>query len=1018
MNRPLKLGLACGTALVAVLAMNAPALAQTTGQPLQTDAEGKKPSDQAKANTVGELVVVGSRIRRDTFNSPSPVTIITHEETTMAGFGSTTESLQSTSVTSGQGQINNAFGGFVTNGGPGANTIGLRGLGANRTLVLINGRRVAPAGTRGSVGSADLNVLPNAIIDHVEILKDGASSIYGSDAIAGVVNVITRNRLNSVILEGHYAKTQHGGGDETRLSVVAGRTNDRGSIEGSFDYYERGNLTLAQRDWTRCNTDMLINRATGASLDFIDPLTGQPKCYPITGTGSNGVTINTIGTSTTAGIGAAGSTAPGTLGNFNRFRPNPGITTGVVGFEGVGGGANNLNVRDTFDPAMLNRNILSPEKVYTAFLQGNYDLNAWGDAQVYGELLANRRVSNQTNYRQLSLDYIKGSSLIPSNLAFSTFSGPTAVSSGQNVGVRAFIGFGNDNSSQRVDYYKATAGLRGNLLVMPLPDWKYDGYISYAKSDADYTSLSFLTDRVQNSLNVVTAPAGFTGATTLNAAGVPVTCAINITTPGAGCVPTPALNAQTIGGKLPAAYRNYIFRPVTGNTQYAETTFSLGADGPLFHLPAGEVKAAVGVEYRKQKIDDEPPIDSINGNLYNLTSAAVTKGKDAVFEAYGEVEIPILKDAPFFRDLTLNASGRYTNYDSYGSDETYKVSGLWSPTSWLSLSATYGTSFRAPALFEQFLGATSGFLNQQNDPCNNYGAAGTNPNLAANCAKELPGQPNFQATSSIAVLTAGGAAQGLKAETSKNLVVGMTLKPRLPEMFGTLDFHVDYFDILVENGVSRIGATTLLGLCYNDPGFRTGGQGFCRFIDPRNPVSGALTVHDSYTNVASFKTKGYDIDARWQDDLGPGRVRVNVNLTGYTTQASKTFLDQDYFEGNGTLTAPKWSGTWSVNYKYHDWQVEWGTEWVGKQQSYDFLGFSPTGSRILDVPDYFVHRLSVQYTTPNDYEITVGIRNLFDKNPEVISGNNGFYPRVGNALLYSEYDYYGRRVFVTLSKEF
>ena len=1013
MNHQLKLGLACGSALAAVLAISTPALAQSTGQPLQTETDAKK----APPTKVEELVVVGSRIRRDNFNSPSPVTIITHEETTMAGFGSTTETLQSTAVTSGQGQINNAFGGFVTNGGPGANTIGLRGLGAGRTLVLINGRRVAPAGTRGSVGSADLNVLPNSIIDHVEILKDGASSIYGSDAIAGVVNVITRNRLNGVILEGHYAKTQHGGGDETRLSAVAGRTTDRGSIEGSFDYYERSNLTLAQRDWTRCNTDMLNDRTTGASQDFIDPLTGQPKCYPITGTGSNGVTINTIGTNTTSGIGANGSNAPGTLGRFNRFRPNPAVTTGVVGFEGVGGGGNSLNVRDTFAPDMLNRNILSPEKVYTGFLQGNYDLQTWGDAQIYGELLANRRVSNQTNYRQLTLDYIKGSSLIPANLAFSTLSGPTAVSSGQPVGVRAFVGFGNDRSSQNVDYYKGTVGLRGNLVILPLPDWKYDGYVSYAKSNADYTSLSFLTDRVANSLNVVAAPAGFTGPTTLNAVGAPVTCAINITTPGTGCVPTPALTAQTIGGQLPAVYRNYIFVPVTGNTKYAETTFSLGADGPLFHLPAGEVKAAVGVEYRKQKIDDEPPIDSINGNLYNLTSAAVTKGKDAVFEAFGEVEIPILKDAPFFKDLTLNVSGRYTNYDSYGSDETYKVGGLWSPTDWLSLRATYGTSFRAPALFEQFLGATSGFLSQQNDPCNNYGAAGTNPVLAANCASELPGQPNFQATSGVAVLTAGGAAQGLKAETSKNLVVGVVLKPSLPEMFGKLDVAIDYFDIQVDNGVSRVGATSLLGLCYNDPGFRTGGQGFCRFIEPRG-VQNALTVHDSYTNVATFKTKGYDLDARWQDEIGPGRVRVNLNLTAYTTQASKTFTDQGFTEFNGTLTSPKWSGSGSVNYKYHDWQVEWGTDWVGKQSSYDLLGFDPAGPRVLDVPDYFVHRLSVRYTNDNNWDLTVGIRNVFDKNPEVISGNNGFYPRVGNAVLFSEYDYYGRRVFVTLSKEF
>ncbi|MDB5443823.1 MAG: TonB-dependent receptor, partial [Phenylobacterium sp.] len=973
----------------------------------------------AKGNEVGELVVVGSRIRRDSFNSASPVQVVTHDETTLAGFGSTTDALQSVGITTGAAQINNAFGGFVTNGGPGANTLSLRGLGASRTLVLINGRRVSPAGTRGSVGSADLNVLPNAIIDHVEILKDGASSIYGSDAIAGVVNVITRNRLNGVILEGHYAKTQHGGGDESRASVVAGKTTDRWSIEGSFDYYERSDLTLGQRDWTRCNTDMLINRTTGASLDFIDPLTGQPKCYPITGTGSNGVTINTIGTNTTNGIGAAGSTAPGTIGRFNRFRPNPAVTLGVPGFEGVGGGANSLGVRDTFEPAMLNKNLISPEKVYTGFLQGSYDLQALGDAQAYGELLVNERDSNQTGYRQLSLDYIKGSSLIPSNLAFSTFSPvPTAVTSGQPVGVRAFIGFGNDRSNQKVDYAKGTAGIRGNLVIMPLPNWKYDGYVSYAKSDADYTARSFLTDRVANSLNVVAAPAGFTGATTLNASGAPVTCAINITTPGAGCVPAPVLNAQTIGGQLPSAYRNYIFVPVTGNTQYAETTFSATADGPLFRLPAGDLKAAVGVEYRQQKIDDQPPLDSVNGNLYNLTSAAVTKGSDHVLEVYGELEAPILKDAPFAHELTFNVSGRYTDYKSYGSDETYKVTGLWAPTDWLSFRSTYGTSFRAPALFEQFLGATSGFLSSSVDPCNNYGAAGTNPTLAANCAKELPGQPNFQATSSVAVLTAGGADQGLKAETSTNLTVGMVLQPHLPEMYGHLDVAFDYFDIKIDNGVDRLGAQNLLTFCYNDPGFRTGGQGFCRFVDARAPGSNTLTVHDNYTNVASFKTKGYEVNLRWQDEVGPGRLRVNLDLTRYMTQATKNFSDQDFTEFNGTLDNPKWGGTVDANYKWREWEFAYGVDWIGKMQSYDLLGFDPAGPRILDVPDYFLHRMSVRYTSENNWAVTAGVRNLFDKNPPTISGNNFFYNRVGNAPLYSGYDYVGRRFFMTVSKEF
>ena len=169
--------------------------------------------------------------------------------------------------------------------------------------------------------------------------------------------------------------------------------------------------------------------ATGASLDFIDPKTGQPKCYPITGTGSNGVTINTIGTqnvtaANAAGLGLIGPVVGGAGSSgttFNRWRPNTSVTTGVVGFEGVGGGSNNLNVRDTFEPRMLAESLISPGENTTTFIQATYDLDALGSAQLYFDFLGHRRESQQTNYRQLALDYRLGSPLIPPSLAFSDF---------------------------------------------------------------------------------------------------------------------------------------------------------------------------------------------------------------------------------------------------------------------------------------------------------------------------------------------------------------------------------------------------------------------------------------------------------------------------------------------------------------------------------------------------------------------------------------------------------------------
>src|SRR5690606_13384399 len=173
---------------------------------------------------------------------------------------------------------------------------------------------------------------------------------------------------------------------------------------GSIERYERDELTLRDREFTRCQTD-----GFRFDNDYIDPLTGKSKCYPLTTTGSNGVTINTIGTNMLTGVAAAG--AGGT--SFNRWRPNSGVTSGLIGFEGVGGGTNDLNVRDTFEDRMLNESLISPVDITTIYGEAGYQLNALGNAEVYGEILYNKRESSQTGYRQLSLDYAKGSPLIP-----------------------------------------------------------------------------------------------------------------------------------------------------------------------------------------------------------------------------------------------------------------------------------------------------------------------------------------------------------------------------------------------------------------------------------------------------------------------------------------------------------------------------------------------------------------------------------------------------------------------------
>ncbi|RPD86429.1 TonB-dependent receptor [Luteimonas sp. 100069] len=958
-------------------------------------AEQTQAAASAPATTLDRVSVTGSRIARDTFNSVSPVQVISREESTLAGFSSTTGVLQSNSVTGGSSQINNAYGGFVVNGGPGVNTLSLRGLGATRTLILLNGRRVSPAGSRGAVGSADLNVLPNMMIERIEVLKDGASSIYGSDAVAGVVNVITRTRVDDTTVEFQRNFTQDGGGDETRAGIMTGAVGDRWHASGSLEMNQRAELTLGQRGWASdCPRPLLGRNADGSygADDYIDPRTGRPKCWTID---DSGVTINTIGTGNIAGVPGLGSVGTGASGNiFNRWRPNPGVTTGLPGYEGV-----DYFGRDSFDPAMLRESLISPTKNTTGFLQAGFDLNALGDAELYFEGLGHRRESQQIGYLQHSLDYPVGSPLLGSLSTLPAWLAAPADGStnGRNVSVRAFIGWGPYKSWQEVDFFRATGGLRGNLGT----EWSYDTYYSHARSDSAYMVENRLTDRIARSIDVVSDGRG----------------GFVCRDPSGGCVPTPALSAAVVGGDLPQAYRDYIMQDTRGQTIYTESTFNFGVNGPLFDLPAGTVSTAMGVEHRRQEIDDTPDINSINNNLFGFTASQPTRGKDSVSEAYIEFEVPLLSDLPFAQEFTFNASARYTDYDSYGDDSTWKLGVLYTPVDWLSIRASRGTSFRAPALFEQFLGATSGFLSSATDPCNEYGNRNPTSARYQNCASEgLP--TNFQQTSSVTSITQGGAETGLAAETSVAVTAGIVLQPEFPEWFGDLSFAADYYDIKVDNGVARLSGQNVMNLCYDSqPADFNSDAGQCSLVT--RGVNNTMSVTSGYVNISESLVRGWDFTARFVREIGPGSFRTTARLSNYLTQAGRTFPTDPLRNTTGTVAQPQYAGDVDFSYSVQKWLVRYGLEWVGSTNDYDYYEtYFDTDYRplyLLETGNYFLSNLSVQYRG-DDWSATVGARNLADKEPPMISA--GWGNRIGNAPLYSGYDYLGRTFFFNLSKSF
>ncbi|QSB44547.1 TonB-dependent receptor [Tsuneonella flava] len=995
-----------GIAAISLVALSAPAYAQDTQDTSASDT-GSDRDVSAQADSGDAIIVTGSRIRKDKFNADEPLAVLTRAEMTQQGFNSTTDALQSNAVTGGTAQINNYYGGFVTDGGTGANTVGLRGLGASRTLLLLNGRRLAPGGTRGSVLAADLNVLPTAIVDRIEVLKSGASSIYGSDAVAGVINIITDNKVRGLHIDAQTNVPEVGAGVDYRISGTFGFQADRLNVVGSVEYRKRNMLTRADQPWFNCPIGGALDGEGTAfgSGDYIDPTTGKPKCFTLD---NGGVTINTIGVSSRN----SPDRLTGVVGKYTRLVPDASNTGPFTpGYSGV-----DYYTRDTYDPDNEKEPLVTPVEIYTGYLSGTYQLDGLGNAEIYAELLATRRKSSSPLYRQLSIDYAEGSPLLPAQFQDSVIAYPNSTTNGEYLGVRAFVGYGLTDSTQQVDYVRASGGIRGDFF---LPEWRYDAYVGKSWNDGTYTAESFLTDRLANAMDVVANGDG--------------TFSCRVSDPN--CVAAPVLTPSVVNGNLPQAYRDYITENVTGTTKFRETTVAFNIDGPLMDLPGGKAQLALGAEYRKQKIDDTPDQNAINGNLYGLTAGVPTRGTDAVKEVFGELYLPLLSDVPFFHRLSLDGSVRFTDYDSYGSDVTYKVSGQWAPVRGISFRGSYGTSYRAPALAEQFLGSTSGFISQGYDPCDkdnfpsnpaNYSANQTV--TAANCSSIGLDVTSFTQNSSVTVYRKGGAETGLSAETSRNWGAGVVIQPPLPASIGNLSLSADYFDIKVENGVSDLSGSTILDRCYGEQNFSTT-TGFCRFVE--RDASNRLTVTSSFINLSEDIVKGWEFNARFSTEIAGGRFVLNGTLTKYTEQSSRLFPEEYLKDANGTFAHPEWVGGLDAIYSTGPVTLRYGVDWVSGDKdgkSYDYFAFDEKTGQVdetlaqsyrdnyyLNTPDYFLHSASVQFDIADSYQFTVGVRNLFNTAPPRISAAT---TTVGNAPLYSGFDYVGRTWFANASFKF
>ena len=667
------------------------------------------------ANTVSSVVITGSHIKSDPFKSPDPITVISNENATLSGFTDTASILQQSSVGANSFQTNDQLTGYITTGGPGAKTLNLRRLGAQRTLVLIDGKRLGPAGVGGTVGPVDLNVIPREIIDEIVVLKDGASSVYGSDAVAGVVNILTKRKNDGAHFTADTNQSEHGNGNAYTLGGDWGRTFDKGYIELGAEYYEQDILRRGQRDYTACAADYLFDPATGARIDYTaDPATynyGQNyKCYNST---NNDIATTAAGTFQYKQTGVIYPTAA--QGNN--------VTSNVS--ARLGGPLNTFFARQAragypstypyanYSSPLTNRaSTVYPDRHYN--ISGNfaYDFNPY--TQLYGQFLYSERKTTEVGARQLFPTL--GSAWIAGN--------PNNIFLGTGVTPVYPIIERPSDYSQDVKYVRGVVGLKGDFKNMGWFDrFNYDVSAIYSKSDASYTFDAIYNDRVV----AATTSAGACNPATTNLS--------NFSCSGLPAGGIPWLSQRVVSGQFTQAETDFLFFKTHGSTTYQQYMGEAVVSGPLFDLPAGPLQASVGASYRHDEINDTPDAQTQIGNLWGQTAAGHTAGSDAVKEAFAELQIPIVKNLPFFHSLDLTASGRYSDYDSYGSTGTYKYGLNWTVSPDVRFRGSIGSSFRAPALYELYLAHQTGFLGQSSiDPCVNYSSSGVSATIQTACA--------------------------------------------------------------------------------------------------------------------------------------------------------------------------------------------------------------------------------------------------------------------------------------------
>mgnify|MGYP001799279100 CR=1 FL=1 len=1043
-------GLFC--AGVSALALQAGAFAQEVVEEEATE-EVTVISEDAETEelTQDRVVIVGSRIQRSEFNSISPVQILQADTSRAVGLVSAADILQTSTADSGL-KIDATFNGFVLDNGPGGSTVNLRGLGAERTLVLVNNRRLAPAGVEGAPSAADLNLIPSILLDRIEVLLDGASSIYGADAVAGVANAVLRTDIEGFEFGAEYSvpTADGGGGNQTTFSGAWGLSNDSGYMGFGAEYTTRNRIRFSDREFTEeCQKDLVIGENGGIDDQGCE-LSLRNRVFNPTGYGSIYYT--------------PGFTNTG-IPNFSESQ----LEVFGVPFDANGDGVSDVDLESPFyninaSAREAQADLVSPQDRYSVFAYGEYDLGWDNNTSIFFEALYSKRESTINGGPSVIFPTVPGTN--PYNPCNEDTGGVNCLAPfGVNLGPLdwyTIVTIQGDRESVSADVAQTrfVGGLKGDLNALQnvgLDNWTYELSAQYSESSGQSKREGILNDRLLLSLNtsVVDPSTGniVCGIDT-DGDGLPNNEQIGVfsdedllTVP---CVPVnlfaPTIFQEGGGTFATQAETDYVFGTRNFNTQIDQTVVQGIVQGDVFELPwnGSKVPLVLGFEYRDESIFSDPDTVAEDGLLIAFFADKGATGRRDLMEAFAETEITPIRGVVGAEELTFNLSTRWTEESNFGALWTYSAKAKYRPVDWLALNATAGTSYRAPGLREQFLAGATGF-NSFTDPCVVPLVAridqgpGNDPIYDAttdersqqtldNCALDgvnpltLGLTGNIGPTQSLEI--SSGGAEGLRAEESDSYTVGFTVEQPWFDNFD-LRLNLTYYDTEITDSVAEPGAAFIIRDCYEDnPNL---GSAFCNRLQ-RDSGGFLSSVDASFLNIGRETATGFDLNVLFEKEfiLNERPLDFSIDLRANKTEerildlsntlapdASPEEIEASIDDNLGEPEFPEWRVNTSVAAGYGDWTARWFTRFISEGQD-DSLNSEP-GQEVDFTDDYFVHNASISYS-PGTWSVTVGVENVFDEAPPLVHDDGTFSVR--NVPIGVGYDVFGRTAFVQVSKEF